>query len=99
MPNENHNDAQQSGKIAREMNEEVDEQVETATTAVQTLGAGAIDAKRDIATTAVQTLGADAVDAKKEIAMTVLQTLSAEQRADIVAQVSGPTQQVRDRLA
>jgi hypothetical protein len=99
MPSESHNDAQQSGQIAREMSEEVDKQREIANAVIQSLGGDAIAAKRDIATTAVQTLGVDAVDAKKEIATTVLQSLSGEQRAEIVAQVSGPTQQVRDRLA
>jgi hypothetical protein len=48
-----------------------------ATTALQTLGANAVDAKKDIATTAIQTLGGDAVDEKRDIANTAIQTLGA----------------------
>jgi hypothetical protein len=98
MPGESGNDEQRAGKTPGETNEEA-EKKDIATTALQTLGGDAVAAKRDIATTAVQSLGVNAVDAKKEIATTALQTLSPEQMADVIGQVSGPTQEVRDRLA
>src|SRR5215203_2425632 len=69
-----------------------------AATALQTLGADAVDAKKEIANTALQTLGADAVDAKKEIATAALQTLSPEERQNVLGQMQGPTQQISDRI-